>query len=380
MNKITALITGIACLVLGAGMVPAKAQNVIQGAWTTQANAYSGNIGQRYTFYFPPGGTISSRIWGTDVYTYDCSIATAAVHAGLINAQNGGTVTIEIRPGQSSYRGSARNGVTSYSWGAFGGSFVFVGANVVKPVTPVTPVIPVTPVKPVTPVVPVTPTSSVIQGTWTTQANAYSGNIGQRYTFYFPSGGTISSRVWGTDIYTYDCSIASAAVHAGLITAQNGGTVTIEIRSGQPSYRGSVRNGVTSNNWGAYGGSFVFVGANITQPVIPLSPKPVTPSSSVIQGTWTTQANAYSGNIGQRYTFYFPPGGTISNRIWGTDIYTYDCSIASAAVHAGLITSQNGGTVTIEIRSGQSSYQGSVRYGVTSYNWGAFGGSFVFVR
>ncbi len=103
------------------------------------------------------------------------------------------------------------------------------------------------------------PVSTIIQGTWATQANEYANNVGQRYTFYFPAGGTISSRVWGTDTYTYDCSIASAAVHAGLITAQNGGTVTIEIRSGQASYKGSLRNGVTSKDWGAFGGSFIFI-------------------------------------------------------------------------------------------------------------------------
>ena len=190
------------------------------------------------------------------------------------------------------------------------------------------------------------PFSTVIQGTWTTQANDYSANSGKQYSFYFPPGGTIADRVWGTDIYTYDCSIASAAVHAGLINPQNGGTITIEIRAGQSSYKGTTRNGVTSKDYGAFGGSFIFVNKGI------LSTNPVL---TAIQGTWTTQANDYSANIGKQYRFYFPPGGTISGRVWGTDVYTYDCSIASAAVHAGLITKQNGGTVTIQIIPGHSS-------------------------
>ena len=102
--------------------------NAIKGTWGTQANEndYRGKVGQRFTFYFPPGGTISGRIWGTDLYTDDSSIATAAVHAGLITAQNGGTVTIEIRPGAASYTGSARNGVTSNNYGGWSGSFSFV--------------------------------------------------------------------------------------------------------------------------------------------------------------------------------------------------------------------------------------------------------------
>jgi hypothetical protein len=237
MKKIKGMKVVLACLMMGPGMHTALAQAVIQGNWGTQANEYSKNTGSRYTYNFPPGGALSNRIWGTDVYTYDCSIATAAVHAGLITTKKGGTVTIEIRPGQSSYKGTTRNGVTSRDWGAFDGSFVFVNGNV-KPVKPV---------------------SNVIPGTWGTQANEYSNNIGSRYTFYFPPGGTISGRLWGTDVYTYDCSIATAAVHAGLITAKSGGTVTIEIRPGQSSYKGTVRYGVTSHDWGAFGGSFVFV-------------------------------------------------------------------------------------------------------------------------
>ena len=347
--RLYATIVLIILAIVVAGQQTQPVLTVIQGTWATQANDYSANIGKQYSFYFPPGGTISGRVWGTDTYTYDCSIASAAVHAGLITTQNGGTVTIQIKPGQSSYKGNTRNGVTSKDYGSFGGSFIFVNTNGTQ----------------------IQPVSTVIQGTWTTQANDYSANIGKQYTFYFLPGGTISSRVWGTDVYTYDCSIASAAVHAGLITKQNGGSVTIQIKPGQSSYKGSTRNGVTSKAYGSFGGSFIFVNTKGTQ---------IQPVSTVIQGAWTTQANEYSANIGKQYSFYFPPGGTISSRVWGTDVYTYDCSIASAAVHAGLITKQNGGTVTIQIKPGQSSYKGSTRNGVTSKAYGSFGGSFIFIR
>jgi LCCL domain/Cohesin domain len=101
--------------------------------WSTQPNSLPGGgtlrgrNGERFSFTCPPGGTISSRLWGTDLYTDDSSICTAAVHAGLITTARGGTVTIEIRPGASSYTGSPRNGVTSASWGSWDGSFVFIG-------------------------------------------------------------------------------------------------------------------------------------------------------------------------------------------------------------------------------------------------------------
>ena len=54
---------------------------------------------------------------------------------------------------------------------------------------------------------------------------------------------------YGTDIYTDNSSVCAAAVHAGLITFNRGGT--IEIRLGQNSYQGSHRNRANS----VFGGS-----------------------------------------------------------------------------------------------------------------------------
>lgn len=41
------------------------------------------------------------------------------------------------------------------------------------------------------------------------------------------------------------------------LTLESGGTVTIELRPGQSSYQGTTRNGVKSNEYGAYAHSFV---------------------------------------------------------------------------------------------------------------------------
>lgn len=97
--------------------------------WNTQANQLRGQNGQRYAYDCPAGGTLSGRLWGTGVYTDDSSVCTAAVHAGLITPEQGGRVIIEIRPGAASYQGSSRYGVTSRDYGAFAGSFVFVGSR-----------------------------------------------------------------------------------------------------------------------------------------------------------------------------------------------------------------------------------------------------------
>ena len=93
--------------------------------WDTNATSARGRNGERVALTCPANGSPGS-IWGTDVYTDDSPICTAAVHAGLITARSGGTVTLEIRPGQSSYTGSLRNGVNSQSRGSWHGSYVFV--------------------------------------------------------------------------------------------------------------------------------------------------------------------------------------------------------------------------------------------------------------
>jgi hypothetical protein len=94
--------------------------------------------------------------------------------------------------------------------------------------------------------------------TWFDTAVQYRGRNGERITFVCPADGSPTA-IYGTDTYTDDSSICVAAVHAGLITFEAGGPVTIEIRPGQDSYAASTRNGVTSSTWGTWSGSFVFV-------------------------------------------------------------------------------------------------------------------------
>lgn len=99
--------------------------------WLQTASAQGGANGQQFIFTCPPYPKgRPAPVTGTDVYTIGSSICTAAVHAGIITLDQGGPVTFEIRPGQSSYVGSTRNGVTSTSSGALSGtmnwSFVFI--------------------------------------------------------------------------------------------------------------------------------------------------------------------------------------------------------------------------------------------------------------
>ena len=66
-------------------------------------------------------------LWGTDIYTRDSSLCRAARHAGVVG-ETGGKIEVRAARACQRYEGSARNGVSSSSWGAYAaGSFVFNG-------------------------------------------------------------------------------------------------------------------------------------------------------------------------------------------------------------------------------------------------------------
>lgn len=315
--------------------------------WSATAKDLRGRNGERFSFTCPANGG-AFTVWGTDVYTDDSSVCTAAVHAGVITFVGGGTVSIEIRAGQSSYAGSTRNGVSTKAYGSWGGSFVVAGGSAG------------------------TGGGAGLGGsTWNADAKPLRGSNGKRYTFTCPAGGTPLT-VWGSDVYTDDSSVCTAGVHAGVITTAGGGKVTIEIAAGRLSYTASTRNGVTTRSYGSWSGSFVVVGATS-------SGGGTGTSGGALAGSgWTVDTRKLRTSVGSRFTFGCPVGGT-AKVVWGTGVYTDDSSVCTAAVHAGRITFARGGTVTIEVRAGRSSYTGSTRYGVTTRSYGAWPGSFVIV-
>lgn len=213
---------------------PASSESAKPTSWEANAMSLNGAVGQTFTLACSPGGTAHS-VWGSDVYTADSSVCTAAVHSGLINFQQGGTVTIEVRDGRPLYGCSERNGVTTSPYGSYQRSFVFKTPNteaVVRDADEQTPVM------------------------WNTSASMVSGDDGKTVKFKCPANGK-ESTVWGTDVYTLDSSICNAAVHAGKFTMENGGSVTIELRPGEAAYKGTLRNGIKTTDYGSYGRSFV---------------------------------------------------------------------------------------------------------------------------
>ncbi len=135
----------------------------------------------------------------------------------------------------------------------------------------------------------------VTQIQWDTSAGGYDGEEGQQYTFQCPADGAAES-IYGSDIYTDDSSICTAAVHAGKISLSSGGTVTIEFRRGRPAYGSTTRHGITSRTFGSWSRSFVIVNqgtdkraANISDvaPIQTPGPKPVQQPAHTDQNTVT---------------------------------------------------------------------------------------------
>lgn len=174
--------------------------------------------------------------WGSGVYTRDSAVCVAARHAGAVS-ESGGLVTLKLAPACAAYRGSLQNGVRSLDWGAYGlGTYFFVGhgsgdcaENVRRQDGPP----------------PCPPRYDALPDEL--EAAAYTCRC----------DGAPPGSVWGTDRYTRDSAVCTAAAHAGLLDGEVG-VVTVLPAGPCPAFRGSARNGVTSGSWGAFPGTFYF--------------------------------------------------------------------------------------------------------------------------
>jgi hypothetical protein len=75
-------------------------------------------------------------------------------------------------------------------------------------------------------------------------------------TYYFRVTGASDGSIWGTDVYTGDSSLALAAVHAGAVKPGETAVVRVTVMRPLSHYQGSVRNGVTSHDYGRYGTAY----------------------------------------------------------------------------------------------------------------------------
>lgn len=246
-SAMAVVVLGAACG-KGAPPAPAAAATVAPATtidWSKNATEFRGRNGQTITVSCPPNG-VAGSVWGTDLYSDDSSICTAALHSGRVTLAAGGAVSIVIAPGAPSYVPSIRNGVTTRPWGQWTGSFTIVGGAA--------PGLVLTPVGAPTPPPTAVPSGAPRAVDWTTNG-ASLVQAGQSAIVGCPPGGTAGT-IWGTDVYTSDSPVCAAGVHMGLITTATGGVIRVTGVPGLPAYPGTARNGVTSSTWPAYPSAF----------------------------------------------------------------------------------------------------------------------------
>ena len=70
--------------------------------------------------------------------------------------------------------------------------------------------------------------------------------------YYFRVTGVTEGQLWGTDIYSGDSTIGAAAVHAGLLKPGETAFLSVTVVTPPEQFPGTVRNGVTSTEYGRY--------------------------------------------------------------------------------------------------------------------------------
>jgi len=197
-----------------------------------------GEVGSIFQVACPANCEDTGGLWGSDTYTADSAICRAGVHAGVISPA-GGVVTLRIDPGRPAYRGSVHYGVRSNDYGQYGLSYTLLlppgQSRLAEAAIPQAP--------------------QIIEAGCSFSANQIRAEIGTASVISCPAGCANQGGLWGTDVYTGDSRICNAAIHAGVISP-NGGTAVVVLDPGRPAYRGSVRNGIRSHDYGQYRNSF----------------------------------------------------------------------------------------------------------------------------
>ena len=130
------LIAGITIAIGATFWQPANARGnrdkVSEIGWSSKLTSMGldkpDNLNKVYNFYCQPAAEDLSHapIWGTNIYTVNSGICSAAVHSGIISPK-GGVVSVELLPGREFYTGSSKHEVASKDRSSTELSFTFVG-------------------------------------------------------------------------------------------------------------------------------------------------------------------------------------------------------------------------------------------------------------
>jgi hypothetical protein len=108
------------------GLVETKPESEDKNVLPDPGNLYNFPDRSGKPLKFRVTGRTDGYVWGSDIYTADSPLATAAVHAGAVKAGQTGVVKVKLIPPPPAFAGSARNGVTSQDFGAFPEAYQFV--------------------------------------------------------------------------------------------------------------------------------------------------------------------------------------------------------------------------------------------------------------
>jgi hypothetical protein len=91
---------------------------------------YRDKVGK--VFSFRVTGGMNGFVWGSDTYTSDSSLATAAVHAGVLKLGQTGIVRVKMVPPPVSFESSARNGIISHAWSGHPGAYQIIKRGLMR--------------------------------------------------------------------------------------------------------------------------------------------------------------------------------------------------------------------------------------------------------
>src|SRR6202042_2601589 len=130
-----------------------------------------------------------------------------------------------------------------------------------------------------------------------------------------------SGSIYGEGIYTDDSTLATAAVHAGILKVGETKDIHVAILPGQQTYNGAFDFGISSSGYGSWQGSYKFLD----------------PAMSEADYVFGDPGNLkdFESKVGK--TLQFAITGSTTDSIWGDGIYTDDSDLDTAAVHAGLV-------------------------------------------
>ena len=183
-------------------------------------------------------------------------------------------------------------------------------------------------------------------------------------SLFYVTGNNDGSCYGGEDnVYTYDSPLAVAAVHAGLLKADETKLIKVKVMAARDNYPSIARNGITSEQYESCDGSYQLMA----------------PSPEDVADAPDTMSD-FIGKYG--ITFIFRVTGDKEGPIWGgkDNVYTTDSQIATAAVHAGMLQAGQKGIVRIKMLPGRNSYPAVTRNGLTSHDFGEWDGSYQFVK